>query len=277
MTRPPALQAYGRELGALALALLWCVPFYYLAIVSLKPTSEIFADPAGFPDRLAFANYAEAWAGTMGVTLGQAMVNSLIVTIGAVVAVIAIGSVTAYVIARNGRRMGTLLFFFFVTGIILPHQLSVVPLYSVMRQVGLVGNHIGLIILYSGLMTPMSVFLYCGFVRTLPADYEEAAEVDGASRARIFRKVIFPLLAPVTGTVAVMVGMVVWNDFFIQLIFLSGSPAQTLPVAIYGFVGEFSARWNLVFAAVFVSIGPILAFYLLAQKQLIKGFTGGIK
>lgn len=277
MTRSPALSTYGRELGALALALLWCVPFYYLAIVSLKPTTEIFADPVGFPDQLAFANYAEAWRGTMGVNLGQAMLNSLIVTIGSVVAVIAIGSASAYVIARNGRRMGTLLFFFFVVGIILPHQLSVVPLYSVMRQIGLVGNQIGLIVLYSGLMTPMSVFLYSGFVRTLPADYEEAAEVDGASRGRIFRKVIFPLLAPVTGTVAVMVGMVVWNDFFIQLIFLSGSPAQTLPVAIYGFVGEFSARWNLVFAAVFVSVVPILAFYLLAQKQLIKGFTGGIK
>nr|WP_272490866.1 carbohydrate ABC transporter permease [Mesobacterium pallidum] len=205
------------------------------------------------------------------------MLNSLIVTVGSVLSVILIGSVTAYVIARNGRRMGTLMYFFFVAGIILPHQLSVVPLYSAMRQIGLVGNHLGLIVLYSGLMTPMSVFLYSGFVRTLPADYEEAAEVDGASRGRIFRMVIFPLLAPVTGTVAVMVGMVVWNDFFIQLIFLSGSPAQTLPVAIYGFVGEFSARWNLVFAAVFVSIAPILAFYLFAQRQLIQGFTGGIK
>ena len=126
-------------------------------------------------------------------------------------------------------------------------------------------------------MMPLSVFLYAGFMRGLPTDYEEAAEVDGAGRGRIFVKIVFPLLAPVTGTVAVMVGMVVWNDFFIQLIFLSGSTAQTLPVAIYGFVGEFAARWNLVFAAVFISIVPILAFYLIAQKQLIQGFTGGIK
>ncbi len=277
MSHFTTLTRYGRAVAAMALALLWCVPFYYLAVVSLKPTSEIFSNPVGFPEHIALGNYAEAWAGTMGITLGQAMLNSLIVTAGSVIVVIAIGSATAYVIARNGRRMGTLLYFFFVMGIILPHQLSVVPLYSVMRQIGLVGNHLGLIVLYSGLMTPMSVFLYSGFVRTLPADYEEAAEVDGASRWRIFRKVIFPLLAPVTGTVAVMVGMVVWNDFFIQLIFLSGSPAQTLPVAIYGFVGEFSARWNLVFAAVLVSIAPILTFYLFAQKQLIKGFTGGIK
>lgn len=275
--RSNVLQVYGRELFALALAVLWCVPFYYLSIVSVKPTSETFADPMAFPEQFAWGNYGEAWAGTMGVSLGQAMLNSIIITAGAVILVIAMGAAAAYVVARNRSNMGLWLYIFFALGLVLPYQLSVVPLYSAMRQFGLVGNHMGLIVLYSGLMMPLAVFLFTGFIRSLPIDYEEAAEVDGAGQLRIFFQIVLPLLRPITATVAIMTGMVVWNDFFLQLIFLSGSPAQTLPVAVYGFVGEFSARWNMVFAAVFMSIVPILAFYLFAQKQLIQGFTGGIK
>lgn len=271
------IRAYGKELAAMAVAILWCVPFYYLSVVSVKPTSEIFADPMGFPNAFAIGNYAEAWRGTMGITLGKAMVNSAVITTGAVTVAILLGALTAFVIARSRAQMSALLYLFFVLGIVLPYQLSVVPLYSFMRTFGLVGNLGGMIVLYSGLLMPLSVFLYTGFLRGLPIDYEEAAEVDGASRSRIFFRIVFPLLAPVTGTVAIMAGLVVWNDFFIQLIFLSGSAGQTLPVVVYGFVGEFSARWNLVFAAVFISILPILAFYLIAQKQLIQGFTGGIK
>lgn len=271
------VRIWGKELLALAIALVWCIPYYYLVIISLKPNVEVFTDPMGFPGRLAFENYPEAWQGAMGISLGRAAFNSAVITIGAVTVAIILGALSAFVVARNRKRMGTFLYIFFILGLILPYQLSVVPLFSFMRNLGLVGNLTGLVILYSGLMMPLSVFLYTGFIRALPVDYEEAAEVDGASRTRIFLRVVFPLLAPVTGTVAIMTGLIVWNDFFIQLIFLSGSPVQTLPVVIYSFVGEFSARWNMVFAAVFVSILPILAFYLFAQKQLIQGFTGGIK
>ncbi|MCU0905858.1 MAG: carbohydrate ABC transporter permease [Rhodobacteraceae bacterium] len=277
-TRPTTFwRSYGKETLALVIALAWCVPYYYLAIVSLKPNAEVFSDPMGFPSRLAFENYPEAWSGSMGISLGRAAFNSAVITVGAVLLAILIGALSAFVVARTRSRMGGVMYVFFLLGLILPYQLSVVPLFSFMRGLGLTGNLGGMVILYAGLMVPLSVFLYTGFIRVLPVDYEEAAAVDGASRARTFLQVVFPLLAPVTGTVAIMTGLIVWNDFFVQLIFLSGSPHQTLPVVVYGFVGEFSARWNMVFAAVFVSILPILAFYLVAQKKLIQGFTGGIK
>jgi raffinose/stachyose/melibiose transport system permease protein len=271
------IKAFGRELTLLAVAALWCVPFYYLAIVAVKPDLEVFTKPMDFPSEIVIGNFATAWAGSAGTSLGSALLNSLIVTVGSVSLLILIGSVTAYVIARSSQRMGGLLYVFFVIGIILPYQLAVVPLYSAMRTIGLIGNQLGLIVLFTGLLMPMAVFLYTGFVRSLPKEYEEAARVDGATRTKIFFRIVFPLLRPITGTVAIMTGLIVWNDFFMQMIFLSGSRAQTLPVAIYGFVGEFTARWNMVFAAVCVSIGPILAFYIFAQKQLVQGFTGGIK
>jgi raffinose/stachyose/melibiose transport system permease protein len=265
-----------RECFFIVMAIVWCVPFYYLVIVALKPDLEVFTRPMDLPSELVWANFPRAWQGSAGGHIGSAFVSSLIVTVGAVGLLILIGAVTAYVVARN-TRYGDWLYMFFVAGYILPFQLAIVPVYTAFRSLGLVGNHIGLVLLFTGLLMPMSVFLYSGFVRSLPKDYEEAAEVDGASSLTIFFTIVLPLLRPVTGTVAIMTGLIVWNDFFLQLIFLSGSRTQTLPVAIYGFVGEFTARWNMVFAAACVAIVPILGFYLLAQKQLIQGFSGGIK
>jgi raffinose/stachyose/melibiose transport system permease protein len=165
----------------------------------------------------------------------------------------------------------------FVMGIILPFQLAVIPLYVAMRHLGLVGNYLGMILLYGGLLIPLTVFLYTGFIRALPFDYEEAARVDGAGLFRIYFRVLLPLLRPVTGTVAVLTALLVWNDFFLSLIFLAGSRHETLPVALFSFVGEYDSQWNYMFAAVAISIAPILAFYLFAQRQLIKGFAAGVK
>jgi raffinose/stachyose/melibiose transport system permease protein len=134
-----------------------------------------------------------------------------------------------------------------------------------------------MVILWTGLLMPLTVFLYTGFIRTLPREYEEAAQVDGARFFRTYVRVIFPLLAPVTGTVAILDGLFIWNDFFVPLIFLSGSRNETVTVAIYSFVGEYSTDWNKIFAAVALSIAPVLAFYVFAQRQLLKGFSGGIR
>jgi raffinose/stachyose/melibiose transport system permease protein len=162
-------------------------------------------------------------------------------------------------------------------GIIIPFQLSVLPLYVMFRQLGPIGNYLGMIILWVGIGTPLAVFLYTGFVRQIPRDYEEAARVDGAGHFRTFIFVIFPMLRPITGSVAIMTGLFCWNDFFTSLIYLGGSQRQTLPVAIYSFVGEYVAQWNYVFTAVIVALVPIVVFFVVAQKQLIKGFAGGIK
>jgi raffinose/stachyose/melibiose transport system permease protein len=124
---------------------------------------------------------------------------------------------------------------------------------------------------------PLTVFLYTGFIRALPRDYEEAARVDGAGILRTYTGVVFPLLRPITGTVAVLIGIGVWNEFFTALVFLGGSHYQTLPVAVYSAASGEVAHWNLIFAGVAIAIAPILVFYLFAQHQLIRGFSGGVK
>jgi raffinose/stachyose/melibiose transport system permease protein len=267
-------RTFFRELTLLVIAAIWWVPFYFLVIVSLKPDLEALQSPLSFPQEVDLGNFSTAWHDA---ALGRSLVNSLVITGGSVLALIAIGSICAYTIARRPGRMSTALYLLFVLGIILPFQLGLVPTYAVMRHLGLVGSYLGIILLYTGIWMPFSVFLYTGFVRALPKEYEEASVVDGASTMRTFRRVVFPLLRPVTGTVAIFTGLIIWNDFFLSLIFLNGTDKTPLPVAVYTFVGAFASRWNLIFAAVIVSLAPVLIFFRVAQRQLIRGFTGGIK
>ena len=224
-----------------------------------------------------WSNLREAWGGTGGFTLGESMKSSLIITSGAVLLLVVVGALAAYTIARKPGRLGSALYFVFAFAIIVPFQLGIIPTYVALHKLHLSGSYLSMILLYTGLLIPLSVFLYTGFVRTLPQDYEEAAYVDGAGRLRTFLLVVFPLLLPVTATVAVLTGVIVWNDFFLQLVFLAGSNKQTLPVAIYSFVGEYATNWSLIFATVLLSILPVMLFYFVAQRQLIRGFTGGIK
>ena len=134
-----------------------------------------------------------------------------------------------------------------------------------------------MIILYTGTLMPLAVFLYASFFRGLPRDYEEAAAIDGASPTRVFFRIVLPLMAPATGTVAILTGLIVWNDFFTALIFLGGSGNQTVTVSMYYYVGGLVSAWNKIFAIVIISMIPILTFYLFAQKKFIQGFAGGIK
>ncbi|MFF2050304.1 carbohydrate ABC transporter permease [Leifsonia sp. NPDC058194] len=266
-----------REIIVVAIAVAMLVPFYLLVVTSTKSDSDTLTSPPMSFTNPSLNNFFEAWNAQGQRSLAAGMLNSAIITVGSVIILIAFGSIAAYVIARSTARWSKAASMLFLIGIILPFQLGMIPAYSALRTFGLVGSPVGLIILYSGLMMPLTVFLYLGFAREIPREYEEAATIDGASRFSTFRRIIFPLLSPATGTVAILCGLIIWNDFFTQLIFLSGSGSSTLPVVIYSYVGSLGARWNVIFAAIIISMIPILVFYLFAQRKFIQGFAGGIK
>jgi raffinose/stachyose/melibiose transport system permease protein len=270
-------RTFSRELALLAVAIIFFIPLYFLLTLSVKSSNEVYLDPNSFPLHPDFGNYPTAWSKGQGVTISRSLVNSLIITGGSVIGLVLLGSLCAYTLARRPSKVSSAMYYSFLLGIILPFQLGVVPIYVAMRSFGLVPSYAGMILLNIGLLMPLTVFLYTGFVRTLPKEYEEAAQVDGAGLIRTFIRVVFPLLRPITGTVAVLTGVITWNEFFLPLIFTSGSNYQTLPVSIYSFVGEYTTQWNFVFAAVVIALAPALAFYLFAQKQLIQGFAGGIR
>ena len=267
-----------REVLVWVLALVFLAPFYFLITTALKSDQEVITSSNLAPPASAdFGNFVEVLTaqGNSNVVLG--LVNSLIITAGSILGLVLFGAVTGYVISRSTRRWSRTVYYLFLIAIVLPTQLGTVPLYIGARSLGLTGSVWGMIILFTGMLLPLSIFLYAGFFRGLGTEYEEAATIDGASRTQIFFRIVLPLMSPATGTVAILAGLIVWNDFFTSLIFLGGSQNQTLPVAMYYYIGSLVSSWNKIFAIVIVSMIPILAFYLFAQKRFIQGFAGGLK
>ena len=268
------------EILTILATLVLLLPFWILIITALKNGDEILTTPAIVPStHPTLQNFIAVFSPESAAygNIALALLSSVIITVGSIIGLVVLGSLAAYVLTRNTRTWSNLAYYLFVIAIVLPTQLGVLPLYIGAQRLGLVGNPWGIVLIYTGTLLPLSVFLYAGFFRRLPRDYEEAATIDGASRLQVFARVIFPLMSPATGTVAILAGLIVWNDFFTSLIFLNGSVWQTLPVTMYNYVGGLVSQWNLIFAVVIISMIPILLFYIFAQKRFIQGYAGGLK
>jgi raffinose/stachyose/melibiose transport system permease protein len=268
------------EVVTVLAAIVMLLPFWILLVTAFKTGDQVlktsaFALPTA-PTLDNFGTLLSPESGSSGNIFGGLGV-SLLITAGTIVCLVVFGALAAYVLSRNSRPLSTRTYYLFLTAIVLPTQLGTLPLYIGARNLGLVGNPFGMILIYTGQLLPLAVFLYYGFFRRLPREYEEAATIDGASRLQVFVRVVFPLMSPATGTVAILAGLICWNDFFTALIFLNGSDYQTLPVVMYNYVGSLVSQWNLIFAVVIVSMVPILAFYVFAQRRFIQGFAGGLK
>ncbi|SEG88997.1 raffinose/stachyose/melibiose transport system permease protein [Nonomuraea solani] len=262
-----------REVVMLLVALVFVLPIYILVNLSLRPAGDV-SSPLRPVTAPTFDNYAAAWeqAGMAG-----ALLNSAIVTTVSVLLIVVISSMAAYPLARITSGLSSTIFWLVLCGMLIPFQVALIPLYQTMRDLGLLGSLWALVILYAGAQVPFSIFLYTGFLRTIPKEYEEAASIDGAGALRTFRSVVFPLLRPVTGTVVILNAITVWNDFLVPLLYLSGTPRQTVTVALYAFVGQYVSNWPIVFAGLVISILPVLTVYFLLQRRIISGFAGGLK
>lgn len=261
------------EIVMIAATIVLFVPVYWLVNLALRKPNDP-APPLALPTQPTLQNFANAWVEG---NLANASVNSAVVTVVSVLLIVTMSSMAAYPLARVARRWSSLAFGFFMAGLLLPLQLGMIPLYSTMRDLGLLGSVWGLVLFYVGLQMPFAVFLYTSFLRSVPIEYEEAALLDGAGPLKTFFHVVFPLVRSATGTVVITNVISVWNDFFTPLLYLSGSGQQTLTVSLYSFVNQYSSDWNLVFAGLVISMAPILILYFFLQKTVIKGFASGLK
>lgn len=248
------------------------VPLVTAVSIAFKTRFDLLVNPLGLPHPFAGNNIITAWTQA---DLSAALVNSLIITGGAVLGLVVLGSIAAYPLARRVGRWPRGIYTYFVLGLIVPLQLGLIPLYRTWNWLGLVDTHLGVILIQIGALLPLVIFLYTGFIKTVPRELEEAAAIDGASQWRTFWTIVFPLLRPVTATVIIVTSLVIWNDFLIALLFLQDPTLQTVPLAIYGFVGQYSQSWNLIFASIVVSSLPIIVVFLVLQGSFIKGLTGG--
>ncbi|MFI0353062.1 carbohydrate ABC transporter permease [Actinomadura sp. 9N407] len=262
------------ELVMIAAALAFLFPVYALITLSLKDKQQIASAPLAPPTSPSFGNFADAW---QRASLGSALLNSTVITAVSLIALIAVGSFAAYFLARCASRLGFGLYVLFLLGIVLPFQLGMIPLFKMVDAAGLLGSYQGMIIFYTGIQLPFTIFLYTGFIRALPADYANAAMIDGAGHLQAFTKVVFPLLRPITGTVLILNAVFIWNDFFTPLLYLGGSARETVPVRVFAFVGQYVSDYGLVFAGLVLAALPILVIFLVLQRYVIKGFASGLK
>ncbi|GAA1015120.1 sugar ABC transporter permease [Acrocarpospora pleiomorpha] len=260
------------QIAVLAAAVAYMFPIYILINLSLKPPggSAFPLEPAVRP---TLENFFAAWNQAL---LGPALINSTIVTAASTIIVVICASLAAYPLARSTSRWSSATYYAFILGMIIPFQLAMVPLYTTFRDLGLLGTLPAMIIFYGGAQLPFAVFMYTTFMRNMQREYEEAAEIDGCGQLGKYWHIVLPMSRPITGTVVILTGIHVWNDFFAPLIYLSGGEG-TVPIALYGFVGTYYAEWNLVFAGLILSALPLLIVYFAMQKNIIQGFAGGLK
>jgi raffinose/stachyose/melibiose transport system permease protein len=261
------------EMLMIAVAVVFAFPVYVLVNLAVRAPSDT-SSPIAPTMAPTWDNFTGAW---QQAGLGGALINSVVVTAVSVLIVLAVSSLAAFPLARSTAHWSRGTFLLIMLGLILPFQLAALPLYQTIRDLGLLGSVWSLVLFYAGLQVPFTTFLYVGFLRALPQEFEDAAAIDGCSPLQAFRYVVFPMLKPITVTALVLNAVSVWNDFFTPLLYLSGSTQQTMPVAIAGFVGQFVSDWNLIFAALLISIVPVLAVYLALQRSIINGFAGGLK
>ncbi|MFC5405486.1 carbohydrate ABC transporter permease [Cohnella soli] len=254
------------------LALLYLYPLLLIALSSVKSSYELASSPSAWPVNWIFDNYREAIIKSHYI---RSLRNSFLLTGLNLFFLVLIGVMAAYALSRWQSKLANGLYFYFVCGMAAPLQLGVVPLYKIMRDFHLFGSIPGLALIYAVAALPFSIFLWTGFIRGLPIELEESAQIDGCSMLRLFWQIVFPLLKPVTATVLILNAIGSWNNFLYPLLFLPNPNLYPLPMAIFEFVGQYSSDWPGIFAVIAMIEAPVLLFYLMAQKHIIKGMTGG--
>ncbi|MPM11236.1 L-arabinose transport system permease protein AraQ [bioreactor metagenome] len=187
----------------------------------------------------------------------------------------------AWTLARTKTKTSKVIFYLFIAAMIVPFQAVMLPLVKwlgMMRidsiNFNMLGTHYGLIFMYLGFGSSMSIFLYHGFINNIPLEVEEAAIIDGCNRWQLYHKIVFPLLKPITVTVMVLNGIWIWNDFLLPFLTINGK-INTIPLAMNNFFGAFSKQWELAMAALILAVIPIIIFYFFVQKYIIKGIVQG--
>lgn len=261
------------EAVMVVVAAVFVFPLWLLISVGFRSSAEVARNPLGVPKRLDLTNFRLAWDDGQ---LGPAFLNSISITVVTVVALVVVGGLAGYYFARSGRP-GRRWYSIVAAGMMVPFQIGVLPLYRTFTALGISGSTVSVMIFNVGVQLPLTIILYTGFIRQVPIEYDEAAYIDGASSLDVFRRVIMPLLLPVTGTVIVLDGLAVWNEFFTPLLYLGGTPNVTVPVQIYSFVGEYSSNWGEIFAGLLMASTPVLILFFIFQRYMIRSFGSGLK
>lgn len=260
------------EIVAIALAIVFMIPFYFVLVNSVKPFAAILIDAAAWPEEFMFSNYARVWE---IIQFPRAFMNSFIITTISNIGLVLISSMAAWKMVRTPGKFSKILFILFVSAMVIPFQTVMIPLMKVGGTLGLTNSIPGLILMYFGFGVPLSLFLYHGFVKTVPVEIEESAMMDGCSSLGVFWRIVFPLLKPITVTVVILNTLWIWNDYLLPLLVLQDAELRTIPLAASSFFAQYTKQWDMGLAALVLGITPVIIFFLFLQKHIIKGIASG--
>ena len=250
-------------------------PLYLTILIAIKLPQDMVPSALSFPKSFRFENFTDAIEMT---NFFSALKNSLVITISVLILTILSNSLVSYAIARNRKKkFFNALYYYFLSAMFVPFPIIMLPLVKQVNMLNM-DNIIGIICLYVVFGLPFNIFLYSGYIKSIPVSLEEAATIDGASTFQVFWKIIFPLLKTINATVAITTCLWTWNDFMLPLVILGKPEMATLPLVQYVFQSQFATNYNLAFASYLLALLPIFIVYIFAQKWIRNGIvTGAVK
>ena len=261
---------WGRAAHGLKVLFVSLYPFVWVLLSSLKDNAQIYASPFGLPGVFHWENYADAWDKA---SVGTGFGNSMFICVLALILLIALTSMGSYVLARI--RKSRFLSLYFSLGLMIPIHALLIPTLILYKQLRLTDNPLGLVLVYAAVNVPISMFIINGFMESIPRELDEAATIDGCGRAGIFFRVVLPVAMPGVATVATLSFLNIWNDLVFGLVLISTPARRTLAVCVSVLKGSYATQYGLLCAGLAVSILPVIAMYLLFQKQIVQGMTAG--
>lgn len=271
------------EIIGIVITIVMLAPFLLVVLNSAKTSADIVISPISFPK-----NWGQFFTNMTNVIHNQSFnywssfFSSLFITAVSLILLTVCSSMAAWVLVRNKTKWSNFIFMLFVSAMVIPFQVVMLPLLSTFRElssflgINMLQSYKGIIFAYLGFGGSMSVFILHGFVKGVPYELEEAAWIDGCSPEGTFFRIIFPLLRPVQVTVLILNGIWIWNDYLLPSLMLGlNGNIKTLPVAVSSFVGSFVKQWDLILSAAFLAMIPIIILFLFAQKQIIQGMVDG--
>lgn len=260
------------QVAMVSYILLILYPLFNMIMSSFKSTRDIMRFPFSLPDAFSFDNYLTVWVDK---GFGLYFLNSFLYTAVSMAFVVLLGSMAAYGVSRYVFKASTLLYMLFLSGIMLPLKAAVIPLFQIVKGLGIMDNPLSVIMVFIAMGIPSTVFILSGFMKTIPLALEHAAKIDGCSDLRIYSQIMMPICMPAVALVSIYNAVPIWNEFFFPLVFLQNDKFKTLPVGLSSFIGQHSTKWDLLFTGLCIAIIPMLILYLFMSKYFIKGMTAG--
>ena len=255
-------------------------PVLWMISSSVKSTGELFSSRIYLiPEALTLDHYREVFA---SYSIGDWFKNSLATTVGIAILQILVSFLAAFALGYYRTRLNGAVNYFLLITMVIPFQVLMYPLVRWMRVIGefmhfrLLGTVGGIVFAYLGFGSPLSIFIFHGFIKNIPLEIEESATIDGCPKSTVFFRIVFPLLQPIIITVLILNGIWIWNDYLLPLLVLgSNGRVQTIPIAVTAFAGAYLKQWDLILTSTLIAMLPIIVLYIFAQRYIIKGMVEG--